>query len=242
MVPDGNYYILAIPFDSNGYLPTYYGNTISWTQATLITLGTPNNPYNINLVLCDQMTPGPGSASGQINMGDVSNIMVDKVNMILLNSQGKAIGFTHVSASGAFDFSTLAYGTYYLHAEMPGVTSDYVMISISAAKPHTDVVMTFTGNKILGIGEANSIVNNWSVYPNPITDNLTVNINLKQGTKTEVGIYDMTGKQVIRDEVYMHDGSNITSLSVSSLPTGIYMLRISSNEGLILTSKLIKTR
>ncbi|MEI7662822.1 MAG: PKD domain-containing protein, partial [Bacteroidota bacterium] len=64
LVPDGNYYILAIPFDSNGFLPTYYGNVISWQQASLISLGTPANPYNISLVPSDQMTGGPGSASG----------------------------------------------------------------------------------------------------------------------------------------------------------------------------------
>ncbi|MEI7897719.1 MAG: PKD domain-containing protein [bacterium] len=242
MVPDGNYYILAIPFDPSGYLPTYYGNTISWTQATLISLGTPNNPYNINLVLSDQMTPGPGSASGQINMGDVSNSMVDKVNMILLNSQGKAIGFTPVSTTGEFDFSTLAYGTYYLHAEMPGITSDYVMFTVSAAKPHTDVVMTFTGNKILGIGETAALASSWSVFPNPVVEKLTINIELKQGINAEAGIYDMTGRLVENKRVFLNEGINTIDISTASLPSGIYFLRLFSKEGLLFSTKLVKTQ
>jgi PKD repeat protein len=242
MVPDGNYYIMAIPFDSNGYLPTYYGNTINWEQATLISLGTPNNPYNINLVAASQTTPGPGSASGQINMGDVSTSMLDKISMILKNAQGEAIGFTSVSSSGSFAFSSLAYGTYYLYPELPGVTGDNVMITITSEKPHADVVMTFTGKKILGIHDAASLANQWSVYPNPVGDNFTVSIDMKQATRGSLEIHNLAGQLVNISEVNLSAGSNILGFSAASLPAGIYTLHLYSPDGLNINTKLVKTR
>ena len=242
MVPNGSYYILATPSDSTGYLPTYYGNTISWQQATLLTFGTASNPYNISLAQSDQMTAGPGSASGQLNMGKVNSSLTDKVNMLLLNAQATPIGFTPVSSSGAFSFPTLAYGTYYLHAEMPGVTSDYVMITITPEKPHADVVMTFTGNKIIGIGEETNPVNHWCAYPNPVADRLSINIDLKHASMAEVGIYNVTGNMVSGIQAQLNAGPNSIMISTAGLPPGIYALRLSSRDGLRLTTKLVKTR
>lgn len=242
MVPDGNYYIMAIPFDSAGYLPTYYGNTINWEAATLISLGTENNPYNINLVASAPMTNGPGSAGGQINMGDVNSSMVDKVNMILMNSGGTPIGFTSVSISGAFSFPSLDYGTYFLHAEMPGVTSDQVMITITPEKPHADVVMTFSGNKILGIRDEISLVNNWLTYPNPVTDHVSVTLDMKQDVQVVAEIRNLAGQLLSGNTVRLHAGNNTISLSTATLPAGAYLLRIYSASGVNIHSKLVRTR
>ncbi len=242
MVPDGNYYIMAIPFDSNGYLPTYYGNTISWEQATLISMGVENNPYNINLVPSDQMTPGPGSTNGQINLGDMYSSMMDKINMILLNEQGNAIGFTRVTSAGGFSFPTLAYGTYFLHAEMPGVTSDMVKIILTPENPHSDVVMTFSGNTIQGTRDEVTLANRWIAYPNPVIDNLTVNIDMKQGTKAGISVYNLTGQLVESSQITLTAGNNTVKVSVASLPDGIYTMRIFTQNGEILATKLVKTK
>ena len=242
LVPQGNYYILATPADSNGYLPTYFGNKSNWEQATLITLGTANNPYDINLVPSFQMIFGPGSMSGQINLGDLPTVMIDKVNMILLNADGKAIGFTKVSTAGTFAFPTLTYGTYYLHPEMPGVNSDYIKVILTIEKPHANVVMTYSGNRIIGISDDATLVNHYVVYPNPVIDNLTVRIDMSHGTKAEATVYNLTGQIVISAQVLLNAGNNDFVLSTASLPPGIYSLRIHSREGLILTNKLVKPR
>ncbi|MFZ4521015.1 MAG: PKD domain-containing protein [Bacteroidales bacterium] len=241
-VPTGSYYILAIPFDSNGYLPTYYGNTTNWEAATLVTLGTENNPYNINLVSAIPMNYGPGSAGGQINMGGLKTAMLDKINMILYNDMGQAVGFTQVSVTGTFSFPSLAYGTYYLHPEMPGITSETIMIVISAEKPHADVVMTFSGNKILGVRDESTLANRWLAYPNPVSDNLTISIDMKKEVTAQIGIYNLTGLLVSNTAVTLNSGSNTIGVHTGSLPSGIYSVRINSTEGLILTTKIVKTR
>ena len=166
-VPDGNYLVFAIPFDSNGYLPTYYGDVLNWAEATVIALGEPNNPYDIHLLPAGNMPQGPGSVSGQLNMGNLKSSMLDKMMMLLMDEEGNAISFDMVSESGSFDFSTMDYGTYYLHAEMAGITSDYVKVVLTPEKPHVDVVMTFEGKNILGINNIHPELEAGVIYPNP---------------------------------------------------------------------------
>ena len=244
MVPDGNYFILAVPFDSGGYFPTYFGNTINWQEATVVSLGDPANPYNISLVQCDQIVPGPGSASGQINMGDVSASLMDKINMIILNEQNQPIGYTHVQTSGSFSFPSLAYGTYHLHPEMPGVTSDYIRIVLSPDQPHAEVVMIFQGNHIQGVGiqEENALVGSWSVYPNPVREKLTISIEMKSDIPVRADILDMTGKVVATLSSKLARGSNVLNLPVSGLQTGIYLLRIYSEQGVNISTRFLKIR
>ena len=139
--------------------------------------------------------------------------MLDKINMILKNSQGNPIGYKKVSTTGTFGFPSLAYGTYWLHPEMPGVTSDDIMIVLTPEKPHADVVMTFTGHKILGIGTAQGIVNRCSVYPNPVGENLTIAIDLKQAVNARVGMYNITGQPVVDRPVNLDNGDNKINIS-----------------------------
>jgi hypothetical protein len=188
------------------------------------------------------MTPGPGSASGMINMGGLKSSLMDKINMLLKDEQGKTIGFARVLTDGTFDFSSLAYGIYYLQPEMPGIRSDQVMITITAERPHAEVIMTFTGNSILGIRDPGSIVSNWSVYPNPVTDHLFVSLDIKNGTQATIGLFNMTGQMVAVNSVALNKGINQVRMSTSSLPTGIYMLRLFSNGWIDIRTKVIKTR
>lgn len=240
LVPEGNYYILAIPFDSNGYLPTYFGDVLTWQQATLITLGTPSNPYNINLLPAGVMASGPGSASGLINLSRLKSTFVDKVNMLLKDDQGEAIGFTRVNEDGSFDFSEMAFGTYYLYPEMPGITSDQIAITLTAEKPHAEVNMTFNGNKITGFSDETDILTGWSVYPNPVDDALTLSIDLKQSSAVQLGIYTLAGQQVYQMQASLTAGRNQVSINPSHLQAGMYLLKVMSNDGIRIVTKVIK--
>ncbi len=240
LVPEGNYYILAIPFDSNGYLPTYFGDVLTWQQATLITLGTPSNPYNINLLPAGVMASGPGSASGLINLSRLKSTFVDKVNMLLKDDQGEAIGFTRVNEDGSFNFSEMAFGTYYLYPEMPGITSDQIAITLTAEKPHAEVNMTFTGNKITGFSDETDILTGWSVYPNPVDDALTLSIDLKQSSDVQLGIYTLEGRQLYQMQVSLNPGRNQVSINPSHLQAGMYLLKVMSNDGIRIVTKVIK--
>jgi PKD repeat protein len=242
LVPDGIYLILAVPFDSCNFIPTYFGDVINWQAATQVILGVPDNPYNINLVQAGQMTPGPGSVSGQINGAGLRSTVVDKINMMLMNESGTAIGFSRVSSSGTFNFPELDYGTYYLRAELPGVISDNLMIEITPEKPHVDIILTFSGNSILGLEETNPAKEILSVYPNPVAGLLNISIGLSESMLIDMEIYSITGQLVYRAMEAGHAGQNIFSIPLYDYPAGLYTLRVYSANRINLVRKVIKAK
>ena len=168
--------------------------------------------------------------------------MLDKINMILKNEQGQAIGFVHVSSDGDFDFPSLAFGTYYLRAEMPGVSSDQITVTLTEAQPHAEIVLTYSGNSILGINDQPSIVDQYRVYPNPVGDVLTLELSVKSDASATIEILNINGRSVQKISGELSTGGNTIRLHTASLPEGIYMYRITAPEGINLSGKLVKTR
>lgn len=240
LVPDGIYLIHAVPFDSGNYIPTYFGNVINWQSATQLILGMPDNPYNINMVMTGQMTPGPGSVSGLINNTGLKSTSVDKIDMILMNENDTAIGFSRVSNSGDFDFPSLDYGTYYLRAELAGISSDIVKIEITTEKPHVDVFLNFSGNSILGLEEHNSPEGSVSVYPNPVENQLNILLELPGSSKGEIEIFTISGQKIYSVSKSLNKGENTFSIRFDDFPEGLFILRIVTENGINIVQKILK--
>jgi PKD repeat protein len=242
LVPDGNYLILAIPFDSIYYIPTYYGDVINWQSATQVILGVPDNPYNINLVMAGQMTFGIGSVSGQIYSIGIRSSEVEHINMILMNESWTAIGFSKVSPTGIFNFQTLDYGTYFLRAELPGVSCDNLKIDITPEKPRVEVYLNLSGNSILGLEDINPGKESISIYPNPVRDQLNILLQLPAALKIAIDIFNMTGQVVYNTYESCSAGQNALLIGLNDYPAGIYTIRISSTDGIYLVRKIIITK
>ncbi|MEI6898617.1 MAG: PKD domain-containing protein [Bacteroidota bacterium] len=242
-VPQGNFVIWAIPANiTGGYLPTYYGDVLTWQAATVISLGTPSNPYNIHLIPATNANIGSGNIMGQINGGDAPLTMLDKVRMILMNEQGQTLGFVNVNASGAFDFGhQLAYGVYFLRAELPGIPSDLIRIEITASQPVANVIMTYNGTNLLGISDPVTVVENFMLSPNPVQDVISIKMTMNQNVQIQIGLTDFSGRQVMNSEKLLQKGLNEIRMDATQLQQGMYILRIRSSEGLKITQKLIKS-
>ena len=241
-VPDGNYVINAIPEIPSGYIPTYYGDVITWELATPILLGTANNPYNIHLVEAGTYSPGGGSVSGHIYTGKTANNLIDKITMTLFDVNKHPIGFSRVSTVGEFDFSSLDYGTYYLHPQLTGVTCDTVMIQITPDKPHVDVVMTFTGSQILGTGNIKVKSESVTVYPNPVTDQLKISINLQSSTDIKIVVSTIAGQTLFTTTRSVGSGQSTFSIPFSGFTEGMYIVKINSEDGINVVKRVVKSR
>jgi len=94
---------------------------------------------------------------------------------------------------------------------------------------------------VSGIDESLSLSNNeklnYSVYPNPVNDFLFLNFNNTVSELTELYLYDLNGRMVIKD-IYM-PYSGLKSIDMQNLDFGIYFLTVSSN-GFSKTHKIIK--
>jgi PKD repeat protein len=240
-VPEGDYYINAIPVGVPGYVPTFYGDVLFWEDATIVHLGTPVNPYDIHLSVASAFTPGNGTINGQINTSGLKTTFVDKIHMLIFNMLGQTLAYDVVDQDGKFTFTGLPFGVYLLKAEMAGITSKPFKVILSPDNPSPTVVLTFSGNTIFGIGDDAGSVSSWVVFPNPFTDQVAVSLDLTAGMEIVAEIHDISGRTLVSKSFNLNPGKNKLSLPGSSLAPGIYTLRIYSKNGLNITSKLIKT-
>jgi hypothetical protein len=79
----------------------------------------------------------------------------------------------------------------------------------------------------------------FSFYPNPATENITVNYSIEQSAKVTYTIYDLTGKQVQSDSSNRFPGAQQQNVDVNNLQAGTYLLSVNVN-GNVITKRFIK--
>jgi len=90
------------------------------------------------------------------------------------------------------------------------------------------------GTSWSAVNPFNDISKNLIIYPNPVSDNLNLDFDLKQ-QKAEYSIYNFTGQKVEAGIIYR----NNKSISVKNLNTGYYVIMINTGDKL-LVGKFIK--
>ncbi|HBI01265.1 MAG TPA: hypothetical protein DDY18_06530 [Flavobacterium sp.] len=71
------------------------------------------------------------------------------------------------------------------------------------------------------------------LYPNPVTNDLNISI-ANFITVEQISIYSLIG-QLVKSV----DGSNVTTINMDDLTSGVYMVKIQTNQGVI-DQKIIK--
>lgn len=228
----------------------YRSYTISGGMTTIhsvkVGIGTAIGSVPITVNLYKSTGAFPGSypnglskvASGTITLttnNNPSTVEVDLTTPLAVAAGDIIVAEVHNVAT------TTAGNAYY-----PGVvtTSEtapaYIMAagcSITTPTTFAAVSPTANGKMVIDLIEkdpassAEFFTENFNMYPNPVTD--VLNIESKNGLNAnEIKITDMTGKVVKVQK-------NATSINVSNLSAGTYLIDITTNEGKA-TSKFIK--
>ncbi len=92
--------------------------------------------------------------------------------------------------------------------------------------------ITLKGTEI-NLSAPSQIAANYQVFPNPFKSNVQI---ISSFQMTELTIYDMVGKNIMRKSV---DNTTDASIDLSALNNGVYLLKIKTAEGFI-THKLVK--
>lgn len=71
--------------------------------------------------------------------------------------------------------------------------------------------------------------NTMSVYPNPATEQLTINITTGQSSACTLLIYDLLGRLHVSNELLLEEGYQSLDVSLKHLPEGNYRLLLKSN-------------
>ncbi|MEI6854149.1 MAG: fibronectin type III domain-containing protein, partial [Bacteroidota bacterium] len=72
--------------------------------------------------------------------------------------------------------------------------------------------------------------NQLSVYPNPFTDQVKMDVFVKEDAKLTWNLYDMTGKLVLNGEESIRTGYSTFNINAAELPKGVYMIKATLND------------
>ncbi|HOY06684.1 MAG TPA: carboxypeptidase regulatory-like domain-containing protein [Saprospiraceae bacterium] len=240
-VPPGKYLLKAaiVPGTAgfNENLPTYYPSELLWSDAQpiYITMGGWTTAV-IQLILGNN-PGGPGFIGGLVSEG--ANLTghpaeaefsgegdpIAGASIILTLPDGTAVAAATTDATGAYSFPSLAYGTYVVTINIPGVTPVSTTITISPAQPgFSGINFDVTQNgAVLAAKEVDYEVFA-SVSPNPTNDVVQVSLKEPEGMLL---LSNMQGQILLRQTVT----GNQMRLSLASLPAGVYALTAGTSKG-----------
>ena len=69
------------------------------------------------------------------------------------------------------------------------------------------------------------------IFPNPASDQINVSFKSKKGGNVSISIFDLNGKEVLRQSIQTQIGDNQMDFNINALSPGIYFIHIQGNKG-----------
>ena len=236
-VSQGGYIVKAIAPPAEEMLPTYFGNSENWEQATLITVATVSiSNIDITLKAAKKAPEGDSEINGIVieDGGKRAGSPVEDVTVYLLsfeNSIWTTIATTNTDAAGSFAFSKLAAGKYMTIVDAPGIKMLNSIPLDLAVTDTINILFTITDEGIettIGnVGINSPTLPEIKVYPNPTTGELRIE-NGELRVK-EVEIFDVVGKKVYTNHLITTSSNHL--INISHLQAGVYFVRIQTEAG-----------
>ncbi len=248
-VDTGRYLLKAalLPTDAsyNDYMPTYFGDTLFWSDATMFDLYSDTFGIDINMV--PGTNPGgPGFVGGNVFQG-ANKMMAEgdpiaRVQVMLLNMDNSGVQYNYSDANGDYAFSNVAYGTYQVYAEVLGKPTYPLSVTLDANNESVDnanIVVTDAAVYV-GVSPTPDFLESLVLYPNPTHDLLNIKLSIGQQDELTLNIINLHGMVVgtYRQDVEL--GSNNIAIDMLSLSQGIYFVQLVNTKGESATYKIVR--
>ena len=90
-----------------------------------------------------------------------------------------------------------------------------------------------------GISSDRDIISGMRMYPNPAyTESVKVTFSSEESANAVISVMNLMGQTVYSDNINIHEGNNMVTLSVNNFRRGVYMVNIKTDKGTS-TQKLI---
>jgi hypothetical protein len=114
------------------------------------------------------------------------------------------------------------------HALYPGVSTSYTVQGTDMNGCKSKSVITVTVDACTRITDADGQDNFYSVFPNPVKDQLIISFSGKSGQLESIEITDIVGKVVLSEALHFN-GQGIATANVSGIAPGVYIFRVVRN-------------
>ena len=249
----GNYLVKAAlsPASANftNYLPTYHAHTPSgsngallWSDAADVILNVPFlNSIDIDLIA--GINPGgAGFIGGLVSQGaNKTGDPISDINIMVYNQNGEPVAYTYSDNQGTFQISNLPFGTYTIYPEVEGRITTPVTSTLTAAHPGEDGVRITVNSATVEVGITTSVeklpeFGNIKLYPNPVHEELTIEINDLVEGNAIFTVTDLSGKTI---QTFTANSTNILRINTSNWSEGMYFLTI-EKDGQRANFKIVK--
>lgn len=211
--------------------------------ATGIELGTPVTNDNCSVDSVINNAPASfsvGETTVTWTVRDRSNnsttatqiVTVKGLDVTISNNEGK---LSVAETGGTYKWLTCNNGTFtpISNENNPVFTPKQVgSYAVEVTKNGCSAISTCFEITVLGTRDFD-MQNSFKLYPNPVKDFITIEMNSVNSAK--LNVFDATGNVIISKELK----ATSTKLSLSHLPVGVYLFRISNDTGTV-TKKVIK--
>jgi hypothetical protein len=195
------------------------------------------------MVAADGPDSGGGTISGTVS-GELREVM-PMVEIVLLNEAGDVLAYTRTDENGLFSFASIAYGTYFIHTEVPGITATPISVTLHEQEPAQDIsIIIRDGEAVLSVDEyASAFVQNISdLFPNPVQDITSLEVDMKKPSVMTVVVRNGLGTEISRFKTQLSRGVHRVDLDTHKMAEGIYFVDILAEDGSRTIRKMVKLR
>ncbi|HRI58156.1 MAG TPA: T9SS type A sorting domain-containing protein, partial [Saprospiraceae bacterium] len=236
-IPAGQYLVkAALKPNSNGYathLPTYYDDALLWSDATPVTVNAISGFYSNSTVYINlipgQNPGGAGFIGGLVSQGanltgggDEAESLGEGdpfsgANVVLTLPDGTPVATAVTGASGQYSFANLAWGTYILTLDIPGLTPVSITVTIGPGQPSVTSANFKVDENSIALPVQDIFPDKpVKIFPNPAHDMLTIELP----ASAELTLTNAQG-QIVQHTL---ENGAVTRLPLHDLPAGIYFL------------------
>lgn len=243
--------------NGDAYIPTYHFSTTLNSEANEIEI-----PYNADpffnpgfdiLVFETQRRPGKGGIFGNVTnqrrfaqAGVAQKGEIEGLSIVLFDDTNQPIGYYPTDADGNFSFPELAYGTYHVYIDVPGHNNAFFTVTLSEDAPTADGLNFDIVDKDIvandGSSSANDLesVSDFSVFPNPTSGNVTIQIASLESRDMELRLQNISGVTMITRDLSLSQATQRVQLNLENLTTGIYFVRLIDGNQSVAKKLIIK--
>lgn len=252
LLPD-TYIVYAMPDTLDVQMGgAYYLGDYQWNESNMIRVD--GDVYDVDIALPDLLqgfAVGEGRISGVFDLpqtdfrardfycqpwlrdtdeGEFCTNGLSNVGVMLLDAAKRhVVGFTLTNENGAFHFSGLPFGTYYVLADLPRYGRGTIEeVRLSPEQPTMSSLHLFVndrGQVAMYQGNSSTYENGLTLYPNPVSDQMTVS-GLQGVENYTITVLDVVG-DVLLKRMAQADLLGQVSVNLGPLTHGVYFLHVS---------------
>jgi len=214
----------------SNYIATYFGSQFYWADAEPVVATQNNYNYNISLIYGDN-EGGPGTVGGGIDDGDQrleegASIPAADATVIVTNMEDQPQRWVKSDAGGNYLISNLAYGTYKLYADVPGIECTPVIFTLSPDAPAATITLILNGTtSIESVDEPG-----FELYPNPASETASMKIDLKKSGNVSLSLTNLAGQTISTTSVNTGSGLQTIQLPLHGVAAGTYLVSVRNEQ------------